>query len=314
MSLPRLLQLLALLPSLVLAWPAAAQALLPDPQQVAPGVYVIPGEGESIAPANGGRIGNCGFLVGESGVVVVDTGPSWRHGEALLQAIARVTDRPVKLAIITHAQPEFLFGAGALQAHGIPLLTHRRSAVLMGERCAHCLENLNLVLGEAAMAGTRLVIPRWQVEASQVLQVAGLELQLVYGGWAGTPGDLAVWHPASGVLFAAGTATVRTVPELRDGRLPDWLRALDGLRGLAPRVVVGSHGPPGTAADLDATAAYLRDLDALARRLYGEGTSLLEALDASDLPAYAGWARYGVLQRQNLQQRYLQLEAEELAR
>ncbi|HAW39797.1 MAG TPA: MBL fold metallo-hydrolase, partial [Pseudomonas sp.] len=43
----------------------------------------------------GGNIVNTGFIVTDSGVVVIDSGPSRRYGEAMREAIARVTDRPI---------------------------------------------------------------------------------------------------------------------------------------------------------------------------------------------------------------------------
>ena len=67
------------------------------PLQVADGVYMLRGAAGEIGPENGGRVGNAGFIVGPNGVLVVDSGVSRNQGAALLAAIARVTDQPVKL-------------------------------------------------------------------------------------------------------------------------------------------------------------------------------------------------------------------------
>ena len=42
-----------------------------------------------------------------------------------------VTDKPVRLALITHARQEFLFGAAAFRERGIPIHMHRETARLM---------------------------------------------------------------------------------------------------------------------------------------------------------------------------------------
>jgi hypothetical protein len=51
---------------------------IPVPVAVAPGVYVMQGNGDAVAPANRGIVANNGFIVGTSGVTVIDTGSSYR--------------------------------------------------------------------------------------------------------------------------------------------------------------------------------------------------------------------------------------------
>ena len=302
----------ALLAIALTAAPVLAYALEAVP--VAPGVYMFPGDVGQPSVENGANTGNAGFIVGDDGVVVIDTGASWQRGQQMLAAIARITDRPVRLVIVTHAVQEFLFGNAAFAERGIPILAHRASIELMRSRCEHCLANLVELLGEAPMRGTRLVLPEIVVETSTTMRVAGRELQLLHFGWGATPGDLAVFDPASGVLFAGGLVTWMRVPEMRDGKLAGWLAALDALQRVPARIIVPGHGPVATMAAIDATRAYLVALDARARTLYDSGHSLLEAVDMAGLPDYADWGSYAVLNRKNLQQRYLEYEVEDLER
>ena len=283
-----------------------------EPVRVAEDVYAFIGASEEPSPANGGFTGNAGFIVGTDGIVVIDTGSSYRIGREMLAAMRRVSDKPVVLVVNTHAVQEFLFGNAAFVHSGTSLLTHRRSAELMRERCEHCLENLRLLLGERAMAGTQLVIPERLVDDSQWLHVAGRELELLHFGWGATPGDLAVLDRRSGIVFAGGLTSIGRVPDTRDGRIEGWIAALDALTMLPARRVIPGHGPVSDIAEVRHTRAYLVALDALVRGLYGDGLSLLEALDASDLPAYRHWGAYATVHRRNVQQRYLELELDDL--
>jgi len=283
-----------------------------EPVRVAEDVYAFVGATDEASPDNGGFTGNAGFIVGSEGIVVIDTGGSYRIAEEMLAAIRTVSDKPVALVVNTHAVQDFLFGNAAFAALGAPLLTHRRSADLMRERCAHCLENLGLLLGDRAMAGTRLVVPQRLMEHSQVLHVGGRELELLHFGWGATPGDIVVLDRRAGVVFAGGLASIGRIPETRDGKLAGWIAALDALAMLPARRVVPGHGPISDLGEVRRTQAYLRDLDALVRRLYEDGLSLLEALDASELPAYRNWGAYASVHRRNVQQRYLELELDDL--
>jgi glyoxylase-like metal-dependent hydrolase (beta-lactamase superfamily II) len=296
---------------LLLALHSWAHAYALEPVRVAEGVYAFIGGAGEPSAENEGNVGNSGFFVGDDGVVAVDTGISYRHGRAMLEAIARVTPKPVRLAIITHAVQEFVFGGAAFAEHGAELLAHTHSADLMRSRCEHCLENLNKLLGAQLMQGSRLVLPTRLVDSSMPLRVAGLELQLLHFGWAATPGDLAVYDPASGVLFAGGLVSSGRVPDLRDASLAGWLLALDRLEAMPVRWVVPGYGPVSTPAAIAQTRAYLLALDARVREVYRSGASLLEAVDSVDLPQYAGWDLYPAAHRRNAHQRYLELELEE---
>jgi len=205
-----------------------------QPIQVGEGVYAFIGDLGEIGLDNGGDIGNSGFIVGNSGVIVIDTGISYRHGKAMLEAIRRISDKPVELVVNTHAVQEFLFGNAAFAELGAPIISHASSAELMRERCQHCLDNLRKILGQEAMAGTRLVLPQKTIDRSTTLEAAGRKLDLLYFGWSSTPGDLAVLDRESGVLFAGGLVAAQRIPELRDGKLDSWLRALDQLERIAP--------------------------------------------------------------------------------
>jgi glyoxylase-like metal-dependent hydrolase (beta-lactamase superfamily II) len=292
--------------------PARAHEL--QPVKVADNVYAFIGDPGEPSSQNAGNTGNSGFIVGEDGVVVIDTGISYEHGRQMLAAIARLSDKPVRLVIITHADQEFLFGNAAFDEIGVPVLAQVKSLELMRQRCEHCLSNLNRLLGPQVMRGSRLVLPTRLVDTSTTITVAGLSLELLHFGWGSTPGDLAVFDPASGVLFAGALVSNQRIPDLRDSDFKGWLGALDQIESIPCRVVVPAYGPIVGPVGIERTRGYLQALDLEVQRLYQSGASLMEAVDAADLPAYRNWDMYPVVHRRNVLQRYLQLEVEELAR
>ena len=287
-----------------------AQGALPA-EKVADGVYAFIGDAGEISSANRGFVGNSGFIVGPSGVIVIDSGTSYRHGRRMLEAIARVTDKPVELLIVTHAVQEFLFGNAAFAERGIPILAHRETTKLMKARCDHCLQNLKPVLGEE-LEGTRLVLPQREIDATTTIDAGGRRLDLIYLGWASTPGDLAVIDRESNVLFAGGLVSVGRIPDIRDSDFEGWQRALRRLEGLKPARVVPGYGPVSGAGAIAQTAGYLDALDQVIRSLYAESSSLMESVEKAVLPAYRDWSMYATTHRQNALHRYLQLELQDL--
>jgi glyoxylase-like metal-dependent hydrolase (beta-lactamase superfamily II) len=278
---------------------------------VAPGVYALIGDAGEISPQNRGAVGNAGFIIGDRGVVVVDTGISYRYGKAMLATIAGVTPLPVELAIISHPIQEFLFGAAAFQERHIPILAHEKTAELMRNRCAVCLKNLRRLLGEEEMRGSSVVVPDRLVEQSLRLSLGGRDVELLHYGWASTPGDLAVFDRASGVLFAGGLVSVGRIPELRDADLRGWISALQQLEKLPIKWVIPGHGPVSTAQQMTQTLNYLTALEAKVRALYKKGVGLTDTIAQAQLPDFASWNLYSVIHPQNVQHVYLRLENED---
>jgi glyoxylase-like metal-dependent hydrolase (beta-lactamase superfamily II) len=277
---------------------------------VAPGVFMVRGSGGEAEPANLGRIGNSGFIVGESGVIAIDTGTSYRHGQALLERIAQTTDKPVKLALITHTRPEFLFGANAFRERGIPIRMHSKAAQLMAERCESCLKNLKRTLGDDAMAGTAMFEPDQVFDQTHTLTQVGRAVKVIYLGHSSGPGDVAVLDETSGVLFAGGLLDERRIPDLFDSDLAGWRDALVRLRELPLRRIVPGHGSATTPAVIDAVARYLSSLQTRVAELLNAGTSLSEAPDAASLPDFASWDQYDTIHRRNVSVVFVRLERE----
>ncbi len=283
-------------------------AVPPTPVEVAQGVYALPGSGGEIAPENGGRIANVAFVVGPDGVIVVDTGISYREGEEIIAAVKTVSNRPIRLAILTHPSQEAIFGAGAFQARGIPVLAHRRSAELIAARCETCLRNLRSILGEDAMAATRVVKPDRVIEGDETLALIGRPLRLIAPQWSSAPGAIAVFDEQTSTLMAGNLISVNRIPNLRDADPKAWHDTLVQLASMRCRHLVPAYGPIGNCADIAAFAHYFAALEDRVEALVKDGVSLAELRDRCSLPEFARWDQYEVLHPQNATYVYLRLE------
>lgn len=280
--------------------------------QIAPGVYASIADLGDITPANRGEVGNIGFIVGETGVLAVDAGVSYRHGESFLAAIAATTPLPVALVVLTDPIQEFHFGSAPFQDRGVPVLAHRDAAALIAQRCATCLKRLRVTLGETEMARSRVVVPDRLIDGTTSMNVGGRDVELLYFGRTAAPGNLAVLDRRSGVLFAGGLVSIDRIPRLRDGDLDTWIAALEKLDTVGATVIVPGHGPICAPAQARRTLDYLRALQSTVGTLYRRGVGLAEALKAADLPEFHGWSLYATLHSENVQELYLQLERADL--
>lgn len=289
------------------AIPVAAAETLPA-VEIAAGVYVVRGSGGDIAPDNAGRIANTGFVVGPRGVVVVDSGVSFRHGEAIIAAVESVTHRPIRVVIITHAGQEVLFGAAAFQARGIPVLMHRDAAALMAARCETCLRALTASLGERAMVGSRVVTPDRIATTSMTLDAIGRPLRLIAPSSASSPGALAVFDASTRTLFAGSFVTIERIPDLRDAEGHPWRKGLAMLASTHCRRLVPTLGRLGTCGDIEALDRYFASLDRRVRDLVAAGTGLADVASRAEMPEYAAWDGYATLHAANANRAFLAVE------
>ena len=273
---------------------------------------MLRGSGGEAAPENLGRTGNAGFIVGPAGVLVIDTGVSYRHGQALLAEIARVTPLPVRRVLLTHTRQEFLFGAAAFRERGIPVHMHRDAARLMAARCDGCLKALKRLLGDDAMRGTTMFSPDEVFESSHDLDLIGRPVRVLFYGHSSGPGDIAVLDADSGVLFAGGLLDQGYIPDVQDSDFAAWTSALAALKTLPLRRLVPGHGPAAGPELVATVAAYLAQLQARMAELLARGAALSEAADLAELPAFRGWDQYDTIHRRNASLVYLRLEREQM--
>jgi len=292
----------------------AADGADAQPVAVADGIYMLRGAAGEVGPENGGRVGNAGFIVGPSGVLVIDSGVSRAQGSALLAAIARTTDKPVRLLVITHARQEFLFGAAAFRERGVPIQMHTKTARLMAARCDGCLRTLQRTLGEEAMRGTAVVKPDVTFDETQLLAGIGRPVRLLYLGHGSGPGDVAVLDENTRTLFAGGMLDNGRIPDVQDSQLNGWAQALATLRGLRLARIVPGHGAAAGPELIATVERYLTELQARAQALLDADVALSQVADGVQMPAFADWDQYDTIHRRNASIVFLRLEQERLTK
>jgi glyoxylase-like metal-dependent hydrolase (beta-lactamase superfamily II) len=288
-----------------------ADPLVPTP--VAAGVYAFLGAPEAPSPANGGLVSNYGVIVGDEGAIVIGTGTSHAHGLRLLQAIEQLARKPIVLAINTYAGPEHVLGNSAFAQRGVPILAHRDTDAFMVQNCALCIRNLKSDIGEQPLADSGLERPTQLIERTTRLDVGGRRIEILHFGWAHQPGDIAVFDPASGVLFAGALVSLDVLPDAHTADVRGWLEALRRLRQLPVKTVVPGRGPPAPPRRIDEVRDYLNALTATVDAAYAKGVGIREAARTAEVPHFRHWAMYDRLHPRNVHHLYLKLEARDLA-
>jgi glyoxylase-like metal-dependent hydrolase (beta-lactamase superfamily II) len=291
-----------------------AYAGFPAPQKIAPNVYAFIGAKEEASAQNRGATANQGFIVGDNGIIVIDSGSSDEYGEYMLRAIRKISDKPVVLLISTFTGQDHVLGNGAFKRRKIAIVSHRDADKSMAEHCANCLANLKRDLGEDVMANTKVNRPTLLLDQTIQVKVAGRELSILFLGHSYAPGTLAIFDRASGVLFSGDLFSFDRLPETREAKIEGWLSAIESLKKIPIKHIVPGHGPVSKPARMAEVSTYLRELRAQAEKNYRGGVSLSELSKHGDVPAFSKWALYDVLHRRNVFNLYLEMESQDFAK
>src|SRR5262252_248927 len=87
-------------------------------------VKVADGVFAAIAKPGGLASGNAGFVVGDGGVLIVDTFSTPIAIEELISEIGKQTPQPVRYAVNTHYHLDHTGGNQVLAARGVPIIAH----------------------------------------------------------------------------------------------------------------------------------------------------------------------------------------------
>ncbi len=278
--------------------------------EVAPGVFMHTGVHEEFGDDYHGDIANIGFVIGDSAIAVIDTGGSFRVGQALREAIRTYSSLPIRYVINTHVHSDHIFGNAAFEQDQPEFIGHARLAGAMRIRAEAYETNLRKMLGADA-EGSRIVLPTRVVASELAVDLGGRRLLLRAWPTAHTDHDLTVLDERSGTLWMGDLLFVERAPSI-EGDAKGWLAVIESLRALPAARAVPGHGPlvEDKAAHLDRLRGYLETLMADLRRGIAEGRPMQEVIRDAAASERAGWHLFDTVNLRNAELLYMQLEWE----
>ena len=281
-------------------------------RRLAPHVYAVLGDSGQGAE---GRP-NAGFIATPAGVVAIGGLASPAQARAVIRSIRTRTARPLRWLVLNAHHPDMMFGAIEFKRRGAGIIAHPDTRVLASEGGPDAmLADWDRVVGLQELLGFEYAnTPTRPVSASDTLRMGGQTIVVFHPGAAHSAGDLIVWLPASGVLFAGDILLEDGGTMVVDGNSTVLLRTLTFIDSLQPRVVVPGHGriPADPKALTLRTRNYITALRDSMRAEVKRGTPMGRAVAALP-PADSGRAvTWNSRMRRNAVRIYLEMEKESM--
>ena len=246
----------------VLGGVAPAQAPLPFTlKQVGPGVYAAIDGPEHKAGSN------AGFVIGDDGVLVVDSFFTLDAARALVSEVHRLTPKPIRYVVNTHYHLDHTGGDQALRDAGAIIVAHRNVRGWLRT------SNVNLfgdrITPEFRAQIAALPLPDLVTDKDLTIWLGSRKV-VVRTVLGHTGGDLTVFVPDAKVLFTGDMLWRKIPPNLIDGSVKEWSATdadFERMPDAAQVVYVPGHGDVANLGDVKDFRAYLLDLE----RLVAEG-------------------------------------------
>ena len=218
---------------------------------------------------------NVGIVVGSRATLVVDTGMGTRNGEAVLRETRKVSKTPLLYLAVTHFHPEHDLGAQAFPAETklIRSANEDKDIAEFGLDLANQFSSRSPLNAEL-LKGVTFRRTDITFDQDYSLDLGGVHVQMAAVGPTHTRGDTVFLVQEDRVLFS-GDVAMKAFPAFASpySSIPAWLKALDELDSMKPKIVVPSHGPNGDAAMIARYREYFRLVQSRVHELKSQGKS-----------------------------------------
>ena len=261
--------------------------------ELADGVYAL--------VSNQAAVDNSGFVVGERGVLVIDSHINKEMAQQILDAVRAVTDKPILYLANTNYHGDHTFGNYVFPASTI-IVAHRLTAEKMLGFENEKRSLLPTVNGNASVYGdVKLRLPDLVFDRYLRLDLGGRLVELHHFGAGNTPGDIVVFVPEARVAWTGNFIIGEgSNPPLFETGAATYLATLTKMRAtLDVETIVPGHLGITDDRTIDRYLGYMGRLVREVRAAIHEGKTVEELLGSSQLgadPFLEGFHRMNLVQ------------------
>ena len=244
-------------------------------KEVVPGVYVISDLSFS----------NCGYIVTDEGVVVVDTQLIPFFANEMKKEIKAITDKPIKYAINTHWHTDHVGGNEAFLPQ-TTIISHEFTRKIIAKRRKEQeegkVDESLKQLGEFKFAS-----PDVTFDQSMTLHMGDKIIELKFFGGGHSGGDIVVYLPKEKVLFSGDLFIKGSgLPDYRDdSNIDNLIASLKKMQKLDIDKIVCGHVGLGEKKDIQASIDKLVAFRAHVKKYVDAKTPPEKAAELMKFPA-----------------------------
>jgi cyclase len=230
-------------------------------------------------------LNHTGFIIGDDGVVAIDTCSTEQRTRQFLDHLGERTSNPLRVVVNTHHHGD--------HTHGNYLT--RPAAIVAHDRCreeviATGIQTYEGIFGDPPpdWGNLELAPPMLTFAEHMHVHTGDTAIELHYiGGPAHTTNDIVAWLPEQRTLFSGDLVFNGGTPFVLMGSVTGSLAAVGRLRDFDADAIVPGHGPVCDNSVLDRLVAYYEFVQTVAADAVASGVAPLDAARDTDLGEFA---------------------------
>ena len=255
------------------------------PGHAAPAVKQI-GEGLYAYISDNDGSANSTFLIGNHGILVIDTGLNEQEGRKILKAIRNVSSLPVQYVVNTHYHPDHQ-GGNAVFGSGAVIISTEWTRT----RTLELMESL------PGKEKSRFQPAELTFKEKIDVHLDPYTAEIYFPGRAHTSGDALVYLPQQQAIAMGDLFLNRSSPAMDEGSAKTWIEALDRVLALPIKTAVPGHFELASTSELRRFRNYLHDLYQQVLALYEQGASVEQVRQRIDMEQYQDFRQYPKFKR-----------------
>ncbi|MGV9703078.1 MBL fold metallo-hydrolase [Streptomyces sp. NPDC003483] len=239
---------------------------------------------------------NAGFVVGDSGVLVVESLSNGRLASQVIGEVRKVTALPIRFLVNTSFHGDHCFGNFAFPSQTV-IIHHEATKRVIDERFEQDRTFMIDLLG--ADAGIEEVVARSAdvtVSGACSVDLGSKHVDIEHIGFAQTDGDLVVRMREDNIVFVGNMlqAPPPALPWLLEGRPDEALVTFRRLYDIIDdgTLIVPGHGRPMRRADILHSITYLEKLTGMAQEGWVKGLPAAQVREALAMKEYSDYSMY----------------------
>jgi len=283
---------------------------LPEPRHVRINdrVHALLGPVGLPSKENRGYMANSTILIGDKGVILIDTGFSDEIGRHIKAHIAKITNKPVTHVINTHDHGDHTLGNSAFK--GATFISSEKCKAVMEKSGYEWLEILETMTGLKFPDTRPVVADKGYAEGSRTeVTLQGIKLVLWVPQGSHTSNDMMVLLPDEKLLIAGDILVKEMIPTLIDAHVQNWIQTLGEISAAQIKTVVPGHGPLMNRSEVIKMHALMKSLYAGVEAGYKKGLMDSEIRKTLDLSEWKKYKHFDDLMGANINRTYLEVES-----
>jgi cyclase len=256
--------------------------------KLADGVYAY----EQIDPTKRIVTANNLIVVTSDGVLVAEGQGTADNVKRLIADIATLTPQPIKYVVVGSEHGDHTGGDAAFP-ETVTFLVHPNSKAAIERRISRAAET---------------------VAEKRVVNLGGVEIDVLFLGRSHTGGDLEVYLPRPRILFMSEVFSNRIFPSMANGFPTEWVETLKKAEQMDAAVYVPAHGfidSPAILAEEERNyRSALERVMAEGRRLHDLKVPIADAPSKADFGSFTDWTRRSENAAGALQRVYMEIDGE----